>query len=86
MSANLRLKMVVNTVARHADEQGGISSEEISMSAVYSEQDGAANKQWAKWTPCGQLKFTVTNTAALGRVLPGQYYLLDLVPTTKESL
>jgi hypothetical protein len=82
----LRLKMVVNTVARHADQNGGTACEMITMSAVYSDKDGAANKQWAQWTPTGQLSFTVTNPAALGKVLPGQFYYLDLIPTDKDSL
>lgn len=81
----LRLKMVVNTVARHADTNGEISSEQITMSAVYSDKEGSANKEWSQYTPCGGLQFTVTNKAALGKVLPGQFYYLDLIPTDKDS-
>lgn len=82
----LRLKMVVNTVARYADQNGEIQSEEIALSAVYSDKEGSANKQWSQWTPSGQLKFTVNNKSALGKVLPGQFYYIDLVPTDKDSL
>jgi len=82
----LRLKMVVNTVLRSADETGEIRSEEITASAVTSSQEGAANKQWSKWTPCGQLKFTVNNPAAFGQMLPGQFFYVDLTPTDKDSL
>lgn len=82
----LRLKMVVNTVSRSADQNGDIQSEEITASAVYSDKDGTANKQWSRWTPQGQLKFTVSNQAALGKVLPGQFYYVDLIPTDKDSL
>jgi len=82
----LRLKMVVNTVARYANSAGEIESEEITMSAVTSSQEGAANKLWAKWTPCGQLKFTVNNPSALGKVLPGQFLYVDLTLTDKDSL
>lgn len=83
---SLRLKMVINTVKRCAGNDGTIQAEEITASAVYSDKDDAANKQWAKWTPCGSLSFTVNNPAALGKVLPGQFYYVDLIPTDKDSL
>jgi hypothetical protein len=82
----LRLKMVVNTVARYCGNDGEINQEEITMSAVSSDKEGAANKQWAKWTPSGQLKFTVNNPGAFGKVLPGQFLYLDLTLTDKDSL
>lgn len=82
----LRLKMVVNTVTRNADQNGDINSEEITASAVYSDKEGSANKQWSKWTPSGQLRFNVNNPDALGKVLPGQFYYVDLTPTDKDSL
>lgn len=82
----LRLKMVVNTVKRSADQSGDTQAEEITMSAVYSDKEGSANKQWSKWTPCGQMSFTVNNPAAFGKVLPGQFYYVDLIPTDKDSL
>ena len=85
MSVNLRLKMVVNTVARNCDNNGDIQSEDISLSAVYSDKEGAANKQWAKWTPSGQLKFQVNNSGAFGKVFPGQFYFIDLISTDKDS-
>lgn len=82
----LRLKMVVNTVKRCADQSGEIGSEEITLSAVYSDKEGAPNKQWSKWTPCGNLSFTVSNPAALGQVLPGQFYFVDLHQCDKDAL
>lgn len=82
----LRLKMVINTVLRSADQNGEIQSEEITASAVYSDKEGSANKKWSQWTPSGQLRFTVNNKAALGKVLPGQFYYIDLIPTDKDSL
>lgn len=82
----LRLKMVVNTVSRNCDNDGNTSSEEITMSAVYSDKEGAANKVWSQWTPCGNLRFTVTNPAAFGKILPGQFHYLDLTLTDRDSL
>lgn len=82
----LRLKMVVNTVSRNCDNNGDITSEEITLSAVYSDKEGSANKQWSKWTPSGQLRFQVSNPQAFGKVLPGQFYYVDLTPTDKDSI
>lgn len=82
----LRLKMVVNTVSRNCGNDGSITSEDITMNAVYSEKEGSANKQWARWTPSGQLKFQVNNPEACGKVLPGQFFYVDLTPTDKDSL
>jgi len=82
----LRLKMVVNTVSRHCGNDGECTGEEITMSAVYSDKEGAANKEWSKWTPSGNLRFTVNNPAAFGKVLPGQFHYLDITLTDKDSL
>ena len=86
--ATTRLKMVVNTVAKsaRADDSGEISHEEITMSAVFSNKEDAANKQWSKWTPAGQLKFSVSNEAVFDRIKPGQFYYVDLIQTDKDSL
>lgn len=82
----LRLKMVVNTVSRDADQNGDIVGEQITMSAVGSDKEGSANKQWSKWKPSGNLKFSVTNKNAFDKVLPGMFFYLDLTPTDKDSL
>lgn len=81
----LRLKMVCNTVKRCADNSGDVGSEEITASAVYSNKEGSANAQWSKWTPCGALSFTVSNPRAFGKMLPGQFFFLDITPTDKDS-
>ena len=82
----LRLKMVVNTVNRSADQNGDIQSEEITLSAVSSDKEGSVNKQWSKWTPSGQLKFWVNNPGAFGKVLPGQFYYVDLEQCDKDAI
>jgi hypothetical protein len=81
-----RLKMVVNTVKRYAGQDGSIQAEEITLSAVCSGDENSANKQWSKWTPQGNLSFTVNNPPVFGKILPGQFYYLDLILTDKDSL
>lgn len=79
MSATTRLKMHVTSVKSNRLQDGGYDSDEIRLTAVY----GDANKSWSKWTPSGQLTFTVTNPEV--RILPGKYYFVDLTETTKED-
>ena len=86
MNARTRLKMVVNTVAQHSNDGGPINAEEITLSAVYSDKEGAPNKLWSKWTPTGQLKFTVTNEAVMGTIRPGMFFFVDLTQCEKDSM
>lgn len=81
-----RLKLVVNTVQRGIGQNGETQTETITFSAVYSDKEGSANKQWCSWTPSAQLQFTVNNPRVFGRFLPGQFYYADLTLTDKDSL
>jgi hypothetical protein len=78
--------MVVNTVKRGAGNDGAVQYEEITMSAVYSDKEGSPNKQWSKWTPTGQLSFTVSNPDAFGQVLPGMFLFVDLNECDKDAI
>lgn len=82
--ATIRAKMYVNEVKRCADSSGETSQEEIKLSAVYG-KEGTANNQWSKYTPCGSLTMTISNPSAFGKLLPGQYFFVDLIPTEKDS-
>lgn len=86
MSITTRLKLVVNTVAAYAGNDGSVQQEEITFSAVTSDKEGSANKEWSKWTPFAQLKFQVSNPAVFGKFRPGQFYYADLTLTDKDSL
>lgn len=83
--ATLRLKMCVESVNRVADTKGEIASEQLTFRAV-SGPENSPNAQWSKWTPCGNLTFTVNNPGAFGRVLPGQFYFVDLIETNKDGI
>lgn len=83
--ATLRLKMFVNSVKRVSNSSGDIASEEITLSAVYG-PEGTPNSQWSKWTPSAQLSMTINNPDAFGKVLPGQFFFVDMIPTDKDSI
>jgi len=84
--AVLRLKMMVNTVKTVHDNEGEPHMQELALSAVYSNKEGSANAQWSKWTPSASLTMTVSNPAAFGKVRPGQFLFVDLIPTDKNGI
>jgi len=84
MPTTLRLKMSVQSVKSSCNHLGEKDSEEIVLQAVYGDE-GSANKQWSKWTPSANLTMHVNNPAAFGKVLPGQFYFVDLVSTTEDA-
>lgn len=86
MNAVIRLKMTVTSVKLCADSTGQKTQEEVGLNAVYSNEEGSANKQWSKWTPSASLTMTITNPDAFGKVLPGQFVFVDLTPCEKESI
>ncbi len=81
-----RLKLVVNTVQLTINNDGTTNYEDITLSAVYSDKEGSANKQWSRWTPSGQLKFQVSNPAVFGKFRPGQFYFADLTECDKDAM
>ena len=84
--AVLRLKMNVNSVKTVHGNEGEPYQQELALSAVYSNKEGSANAQWSKWTPSASLTMTVSNPAAFGKVLPGQFVYVDITPTDKDSI
>lgn len=83
-TATIRAKMSVSSVTRNADNVGNISSETVTLNAVYGGSD--ENKQWSKWTPSGSLTLTINNSDAFGRLLPGQFYFVDMIPTDIKGI
>jgi len=82
----LRLKMNVNSVKTVHGNEGEPYQQELALTAVYSNKEGSANAQWSKWTPSASLTMTVSNPAAFGKVLPGQFVYVDITPTDKDSI
>jgi hypothetical protein len=48
-------------------------------------KNGSTNAHWAKMTPGGNLRLTISNPDAQGRLTPGKYYFLDIAETTEEA-
>lgn len=57
--------------------------EAIKASAVYSDKD-PENVSFSAATPSGTLEFTVSNPDVIGKIQPGTYYYLDLIPVDAQ--
>ena len=84
-NAVLRLKMSIGSVKYTCGPDGEKNAEEIALQAVYG-PEGTPNSQWSKWTPSAGLTMHVNNPGAFGKVKPGEYYFVDLIPTTKDAI
>lgn len=52
---------------------------DVKFSAVYGE-NGEANAEWSKWTPCGELHMQITNPEAHAQFEEGKEYFVDITP------
>ena len=53
-----------------------VSAERIKLSAV----TGPGNEDWSKWTPSGELNFSITNPDAMKQFEAGKDYFIDFSP------
>lgn len=66
------------------DDENENQSEELRLTAVYSDDPENPNAQWSKWTPGGDLSLTINNPAAIGKVPEGEY-MVYVVPCAKSE-
>jgi hypothetical protein len=85
MNAVLRCKMSVGSVKSSCDANGDKVAEEIALQAVYG-PEGSPNAQWSKWTPSAGLTMYISNPGAFGKVLPGQFFFVDIILTDKDAI
>lgn len=58
------------------------SGETIELTAVTKHREG--NETWAKYTPSGDIKMSVTNPSCFGFYVPGKEYFLDITLAEPE--
>lgn len=75
MIAKFRIGQVIK-LSEHA--------EELHLSAVtekpFDADGNSEDNSFAKWTPCGEMKMTITNPALLGKFTSGQKFYLNFTP------
>ena len=81
-----RLKMKVERVSPTVDKDGNTQNEFIYLNAAYSDNPESTNALWSKWTPSGSLQYNVSNPNLFGKIKAGEYFFVELIPTTEESL
>ena len=82
MSAVTRCKMKVNQVTYTKNQEGTVDSENVQLSAVYSNDPQAENNQWSKWTPSASFSITINNPNAIGKLSNGHEYYVDFIPVS----
>lgn len=80
-----RLKMKVERIQESLDGNLNKVNEFIYLHAVYSDNPKSINKLWSKWTPAGSLQYNVSNPNAFDKIKVGDYFFVDLIPTTEEE-
>lgn len=73
-----RCKFKIESVTRHYWD-----AETVKASAVCSDKD-PENVSFAAATPTGTLEFTVSNPEVIGKIQPGSFYYLDLIPVESK--
>lgn len=66
----IRAKMKCTNVNK--DEQ----HEYVALVPVFGTSE--ENKTWSKYTPSGKLDLTISNTDAMGKLVPGKEYYVDI--------
>jgi hypothetical protein len=60
----------------------GVQSSGVKLAAVA----GPENKEWAQFTPSGQLEMQIDNPAALDAFVVGTDYFIDFTPVETEQV
>lgn len=76
----VRAKMQVQQITEYSYASG---QKEVKLRPVY--EDGGVNKTWAQATPDGEIRLMINNPAAANQFKVGEYFFIDLTPTTKEA-
>tara|TARA_R110002096_G_scaffold172484_6_gene346182 strand:- start:321 stop:569 length:249 start_codon:yes stop_codon:yes gene_type:complete len=80
MSSVVRAKLVVKEVTHLLDGEGKPEHEQVSLSAVFSNDESDINYQWSKWTPSAEFNISITNPNAMNKLRSGKQYFVDLTP------
>jgi hypothetical protein len=79
MGAMLRCKMKVESVVETKDGDGKKNQEQVTLRAVYG-PEGSENRQWARYTPSGELRLSIDNQNAFGKLVKDREYYIDFTP------
>ena len=76
MPALLRCKMKLKSIQAVKNADSSTAEERLHFMAVV----GPENESWSKYTPLGDLKFTLSNPNAFGKLKADAEYFIDIIP------
>lgn len=76
----MRAKMQITKIELHQGPLEVISMNAVAKSSSYPADGSDEDNSYARWSPSGELKLTVANTALHGRFKPGQKFYFDFLP------
>lgn len=79
----MRAKFKVDSVTPFSDGESLLMSPVCASS--YGKDGENEDNDFARWTPSGQLKMTVTNPFLLGMIKEGDTYYLDFIKCDKDG-
>jgi hypothetical protein len=74
------MTLVLRMTATAVDQVANGDEQQESIKLLASIGADGQNSDWSKWTPSGQLAFTVTNPDALGQLEAGREYNVTITP------
>lgn len=77
---NMRAKMRVSGVTQFHPSYEILEFSAVGRSGSYPEDGSDENNTYARWTPTGTVKLTVTNPALFGKYEVGKAYYVDFTP------
>lgn len=74
----IQAKMVCEKIMSYGYQNHGKNQEEVTLAAVYSDDEDDPNYSYSKATPQGHLELTVDNEDAWGYFEPGVEYVVEI--------
>lgn len=75
--------MVVRAKFKCVQKDAGVDGSHIGLDVVYS--GSPENEQFFKWTPSGNIRIGVVNSAAAEQFVVGKEYYVDFTEATAEA-
>lgn len=65
-------------------KEAEIESMTVTLQPVFGGENDAANKDWSKWTPSGQLQLQISNPNVFPLLKNGACFFVDFVPAPES--
>lgn len=75
----MRAKMRITRVEKHEGGSETLHLCAVAKSSAYPADGSDEDNTYAKFSPSGELKLTVANSALIGKFNPGEKFYLDFV-------